>query len=103
METAIGLILTGLGAIITAVYTGRSQLLRKRELDNREEIADARASAAENEQRYRATRSYAVVLEQLLEDRGVQLPARPAEMSPTWSARGRDDSGGDPNRKAVPA
>lgn len=103
METAFGLILTGLAAVITAVYTGRSQLNRKRDIDNREELSDARATAAANEQRYRATRSHAVVIEQLLEDAGVPIPPRPPEMHPTWNGRKRDDSGGDQNRKAVPA
>jgi hypothetical protein len=103
METAFGLILTGLAAVITAIYTGRSQLNRKRDIDNKEEIADARAAAAENEQRYRATRRHAVVCEQLLEDAGIPLPERPPEMHPTWNGRRRDDSGGDQNRKAVSA
>jgi hypothetical protein len=104
METALGLILTGLGAIITAFYTGRSQLSRKRDLDQREALAEARAAAAENEQRYRATRKHAVVLEELLQDARLPAPERPPEMHPTWSLHKQDDdSGGGPDRKAVPA
>lgn len=103
METALGLILTGLAAIITAFYTGRSQLSRKKDLDNREALAEAQAAAAANEARYRATRRYAVRLEEMLQDAKLVVPARPEEMQPGWDPNARDDSGGDQNRKAVPA